>query len=372
LPIFGLNLFMRNIFSACIGLSLLSAAAYSQADSTKADSTHKLTFSGYVESYYAYTIGMTPDPIARPYFFNYTRQNEFAVNLALLRLNYADNNIRGNLGLMTGNYAEYNLSAEPVVLRNIYEAYAGVRVSKYGWIDVGVFPSHIGCEGAIGKDNLNLSRSLIAENSPYYEAGIRYTYQKNEKWLFHLLLLNGWQNIRETNGDKAFGWHVAYKPTKKFSIYSCGFAGNEKADTAKQYRVFHDLNFNFSPSDKFTFIGAFDVGMEQKAEGDTTSGDWNLWHGASLQAKIAPWKKVSIGLRLEEYWDKYGIIIGKISQNGFQTTGCSVNIDVIPYKNVVWRTEFRYLNSVDDVFLKTGYKPTHVNTTAISSLMISF
>jgi hypothetical protein len=213
---------------------------------------------------------------------------------------------------------------------------------------------------------------LIAENSPYYETGIKLSVEHGEKWVFNLLLLNGWQIIRETNGDKALGSYVSYKFSEKFTLNNCSFAGNEKADTAKQYRLFNDLHFVAKPNKKLTIIGAFDVGSEQKVKADTTAGDWNLWHGGILKVKYAPNEKVSLGFRVEEYWDKYGVIISKFTKNGFQTSGFSVNIDYAPHKNVLWRTEYRYMNSVDDVFLKTGNKPSHINQNALTSLIISF
>ncbi|WP_133272779.1 outer membrane beta-barrel protein [Hymenobacter radiodurans] len=44
-------------------------------------------------------------------------------------------------------------------------------------MDTGIFTSHLGFELALSKDNWTLSRSLMAKNSPYYEAGVRITYE---------------------------------------------------------------------------------------------------------------------------------------------------------------------------------------------------
>lgn len=61
-------------------------------------------------------------------------------------------------------------------------------------------PSHLGFESAVGIDCWNLTRSILAENSPYYETGIKlnYTNKKQDLYIaFHLL--NGWQKIAITN-----------------------------------------------------------------------------------------------------------------------------------------------------------------------------
>nr|WP_290930803.1 outer membrane beta-barrel protein [Haliscomenobacter sp.] len=62
-------------------------------------------------------------------------------------------------------------------------------------------PSHIGFESAIGKDCWNLSRSILAENSPYYETGVRLSLNSaNGKWYAAAMLLNGWQRMARATG----------------------------------------------------------------------------------------------------------------------------------------------------------------------------
>ena len=39
----------------------------------------------------------------------------------------------------------------------------------------------------------------MAENSPYYETGVRFTYEVGPKLTLTALVLNGWQIVRENN-----------------------------------------------------------------------------------------------------------------------------------------------------------------------------
>src|SRR6185295_5898902 len=131
------------------------------------------------------------------------RHNEFNVNLGLLKASYNTDWIRGNIALATGTYMNANYAAEPGVLKNIYEANAGVRISKSKnlWIDIGIMPSHIGFESARSYDCWNLTRSIIADNTPYYESGAKVTYTSdNNKWMVSALALNGWQRIQRVSG----------------------------------------------------------------------------------------------------------------------------------------------------------------------------
>jgi hypothetical protein len=45
-------------------------------------------------------------------------------------------------------------------------------------------PSHIGFESAIGKDCATLTRSILADNSPYYEAGVKIDITSKTKMVF--------------------------------------------------------------------------------------------------------------------------------------------------------------------------------------------
>lgn len=61
----------------------------------------------------------------------------------------------------------------------MFEANAGVKLSKKKelWLMQGSCPANIGFESAIGKDCWNLTRSMLADNTPYYEAGARVSYR---------------------------------------------------------------------------------------------------------------------------------------------------------------------------------------------------
>ena len=124
------------------------------------------TINGYLEVYYAYDFNQ-PENNTRPGFvYSFNRHNEVNLNIGFIRGAYNTDNVRANLALMAGTYSNTNLAAEPGVLKNIYEANAGVKLSstKNLWIDAGIFSSHIGFESAVGKDCWTLTRSMLAEN----------------------------------------------------------------------------------------------------------------------------------------------------------------------------------------------------------------
>lgn len=311
---------------------------------------NQLVFSGFIDAYYQYDFD-DPSTRLRPVFlYNYKKHNEFNVNLGLIKAAYTNKKIRANFALMIGNYAQYNLSAEPAIAQNIYEANVGYNFSDKVSIDAGIMSSHIGLESAIGKDNWNLSRSMLAENTPYYENGIKLTYQPNKKLTAALLILNGWQNIQETNSNKAIGTQVQYKPTAKWLFNSSTFIGNEKPDSARQLRLFHNFYTTYVISKKMNAALLFDVGAEKQIN----SANYNTWFGTALLLQYSINSKYSSAFRVEHYNDKKGIIVSANTTNGFQTFGYSFNMDYKPVEYIMFRTEARFFNAKDNMFLRHG------------------
>ncbi len=73
----------------------------------------EFTFCGYGELYYSYDFAKPANHNKENFMYNYKRHNEININIALAKVNYTKENVRGNFAVMIGNYAQYNLSAEP-------------------------------------------------------------------------------------------------------------------------------------------------------------------------------------------------------------------------------------------------------------------
>lgn len=334
-----------------------------------------LTLSAYIEAYYLYDIN-NPASGTRPAFiYSHNRHNEFNVNLAFVKLNYTAARLRANIALMAGTYSNANLSAEPGVLKNIFEANAGINLSKKKqvWLDAGIFASHIGFESAIGKDCWNMTRSILADNSPYYESGVKLGYTSDNGKLFaSVLVLNGWQRIQKVGGNSlpSFGWQITGTPNSKIVINSSSFIGTDKPDSARQMRYFHNLYAIFNATDKFGITLGFDIGAEQKAKG---SKQYNLWYSPVLIARYAAIEKLAIAARVEYYSDKNGAIVATGTLNGFETLGYSLNIDVTPFANAMIRMEGRLFQSrQDDIFEKRNGSFTKLSPTVGFSFAYAF
>ncbi|MCD1117397.1 porin [Chryseobacterium turcicum] len=343
--------------------------------SAQNDSINKpFTVSGYAEVYYTADFN-NPKNNNRPGFvYSHNRNNEVNINLAFIKTAYNTENIRANLALAAGTYMNANYAAEQDVMKNVYEANAGLKISKKHnlWIDAGVFPSHLGFESAIGKDNWTLTRSLFADNSPYFETGAKISYtSESGKWFVSGLVLNGWQRIQRVDGNStpAFGHQLIFKPNEKLTLNSSSFIGNDKPDSIRQMRYFHNLYAIYQINKKFGLTAGFDIGAEQKVKG---SNQYNIWYTPVLIVKYNATDKLSFTVRGEYYQDEKGVIISTGTENGFKTFGYSLNLDYQISPNLVWRTEIRNLSSKDAIFMNRTDEFNKNSLTATTALAISF
>lgn len=362
------------IVAACLiaSVSLAQGQSIPSTDSISV-SKPKLTFNAFADIYYLYDFNQ-PDNHERPGFvYAHSRHNEFALNNAVIGAAYASDMVRGNIGLHTGTYVQRNYASETLngseALKYIYQANVGVRIAKGLWLDAGIMPSHIGYESALSIDNPTLTRSLMAENTPYYEAGAKLTWDISDKLTVSGLILNGWQRIVETDENKALGTQIQYKPIKGVLLNSSTFFGKEGS-----YRYFHNFYGVFDLIDKVTIIAAFDIGWQEQLTINGNKDGYKTWWNPNLMVRYKPTDKVAIAGRLEYYNDPNNSIVSPTALDnetfvtGFKTFSPSLNMDYFPTDNVALRIEGRLYSSSNPIFLKNNQtkKTDGIITTSMS------
>ena len=305
---------------------------------------------------YASSVPNKPYDQLRPaYHYNYTKANTAGLNLALARVHYSSKNFRTNIGFMAGDYPKANLAAEEPWARNIYEANAGYKLSKQKelWFDVGILPSHIGSETAIGKENWSATRSITADNSPYYETGAKLSFKPNIKWNFALLALTGWQRITIPKNQNwpAVGTQITFTPTSKFTINSSTFFGNIVTGSKNENRYYSNLYTNIVLNNKASLNLGWDLGI-QESNNYTTNF---VWSGliAAIRYQLKP-NKWSITIRYERFLDKKNLLF-TLSENiyhEFNVHHGSVNLDFLAVKNLLVRVEANYQQAPFPIFRK--------------------
>ena len=302
--------------------------------------------SGVVDTYFAYAF-TRPETRDRSFSTQPLRHNEFALNLAMIDVHYGGEGIRGRFAFQTGTYVQSNLAAEPSLLKNVLEASAGIMIAREVWLDAGIIPSHIGFEGIISRDNWNYSRSILADYSPYYQAGVSLSAQLSPNLLVRALVLNGWQNIMETNDSKAVGTQVQFRPHPAILLNWSTFVGNEQPDSvASRLRLFSDFYATIDVSSHTSFAIVFDIGGQKQMASD----GYDSWYASSLMARYRLTSDWSVGGRVEYFDDRMGVLVPTGTPENFRTWSASSNVDYSPVPSLLWRVEGRFFNSHDAIY----------------------
>jgi hypothetical protein len=307
----------------------------------------KIKVSGFLETYYAYDFSNPTTETKLPFMYNYNRHNEFNVNNGLIRAQLQYGNTYASIAVHAGTYVDDNYASEDIKL--VSEAYVGMYLNdnKKSSIEVGIMPSYIGFESATTAANLTLTRSILAENSPYFMTGIKYNYKPNEKWSFSGLVTNGWQRINKPDKTvaPAFGTQIVYKPTEKAILNWSTFIGKEFYQTELAMRYFSNLYWDNQWNSKWRTILGFDLGIQDSS----SLNDKHLyWMSPVLIAQYSINPKWQTALRVEYYQDEDNVIVA--TSDAFKTSGASINFDYLPNSKVKLRTEARYFDSKETIF----------------------
>ncbi len=336
---------------------------------TEEDST-RVRFGGFVDVYHAFDVAR-PSSRDRVFTTQPVRHNEFNINLGFVEAVLTAPRARGRLALQVGTSVQANYAGEPRLgansgpdlARHVQEAMVGVRIADNTWVDAGIMLSHIGSESWISRDNLTYTRSLIADFSPYYQSGVRLTWQPSATLTAQLNVVNGWQVISETNGDKSIGARLDWTPRPGTTLSLYNLIGNEvPGGEPRELRVFHGVSLKATPTERLTITGTVDLGTQDL--GDVRA--W--WGGAAVIGRYQATGAVALSARLEGYSDEQQVVLTTGVAAPWRGGGGSLGLDVAPAPRVTWRTEFRALATTRRVYPAAGGRGAQnsVVTTSLS------
>jgi hypothetical protein len=341
---------MRLLF---ILVLLFPKFAFSQINK---DSIH---FSGYTEIYFAQDQHNWNDHQRPDFLYSHTSTNHFALNTAVIDFKYSSERVKTQLSLVEGTYANKVTSAEPIGFGALYVGNISYRLSaaKNLWLQAGVFPSHIGLESAIGFSNLSLTRSLAAENSPYYESGLNIQYtSKNNKWFGSLLLLNGWQTMTLTPQQRRpdIGSQIQFKPNSKITLNHSTYFGEVAVLDSSQTRFFQNFYAQVQLKDKWTVQLQADYGMQETGNNGLDKSWMTGFVGISYELN----EKLHLVGRVEMLRDKNNLVIAGVNNDLW---GYSFNINYLLDKHLMLRAEWRNITSNNYTFAFQNFNDNRMN-----------
>lgn len=363
------GLWRCGVASLIAGFFQISTAAASAQES----STTVWSGGFFADLYYAID-GNEPANGRRPDFlFNHTETDELQLNLGLISLSASSDRVRGNLGLMTGSYVDENLAQEPDWAQPFFEANVGLALDQEAslWLDVGILPSHIGFESAISRDNPTLTRSLAAENSPYYLTGARLTWDIDPQWSLATLLVTGWQRTEPVEGNSmpSIGTQLVYAPSDTLRVNWSTFIGTDDPDDERRIRYFSNLYAQTALTPRLDLTVGLDLGLQQTRR-DASSYDAWVSPVIILRQELA--RGWAMALRAEYYRDRNQVIVSTPEDRGISTWGASWNVDWQASPNVLIRMEARYLNDRSPIYAADDGRLQDDNTGVVASVSLTF
>lgn len=350
---------MKSLFTPIL---LIVALGLHAQDSTQIVKP-KIEISGYIDAYYSYDFSEPKTDVKLPFLYSYNRQNEFNINMALLRASVSYENVYAKLSVHAGTYVDENYANEDLKLLN--EAYIGVYLDKSQKtsLEAGILPSYIGFESATSHSNLTATRSISAEATPYFMTGVKLSHQFNDKFSGSFFVTNGWQRINKAKKDLApsFGTQLVYKLSDQSTLNWSTFVGKEMYGDQFTMRYFSNLYLDNTWNKTWrTFIG-FDYGVQDAA---SDIDNVKTWWIPTLINQFTLSKKWQMAYRVEYFQDKENVAFAIGSP--FKTLGNSINFDFLPNSRMKIRTEGKWYNATESIFDENQKKDNYSITTTMS------
>jgi hypothetical protein len=342
-------------------ISFLFVGSYFSQTTVWKDSTNKLELSGYFDGYYSYFNMQSTNGIS-PYLYSSNRTNEFTVNLTYLKATFTSDRFTLNVAPGFGTYMDASYANEPFGLNNILEANVSYKVFKKKsiLIDFGIFSSPFTNETAISKDHIAYTRSLAAENVPYFLSGVKATIPLNNRLKLMLYLVNGWQEIHDPNDGKAICTQLEYKKDSTFLVNWDTFAGSEKSALSPDFRtrLFTDIYFIFNRK-KWNLTSCLYAGAQELNTGGLYN--YHFWQQANIIAQYNLNQKLGIAGRLE-YFSDPNLSISQSPYtgiSGFDCGGASLGLNYKLASKLLLRLESRMMYSDRSIFLTKSNTLSH-------------
>lgn len=284
--------------------TLLIASAFAFTSMLNAQEAEKLDikYSGYVDAYAAVENDNTPQAnnevdFSRGLTYINPKKNQLGLNIALLNVNATYKNMRASFGIQHGDLVNTAFIEGATNAPFIQQANFGVNLFDNFWFDAGYFLTHVGGEALMPKDNWLSSHSLVTYYEPFYQAGLRFSYE-TDAFTAQLHILNGNGIIEENNHNKTIGLFASYKVLDNFTVSYANVMGNEEAGSPNNGKThfLHNVCAQYDFSEDFSIKAQADIATKEKIMINNEEKDGS-YLGISAQAKYSFTKCFSAAFR---------------------------------------------------------------------------
>lgn len=316
-----------------------------------ADEPSRWKVGGSLDLYYLHDFNRSPSGMelfGRQYD---VKSNTISIAAAQLNVSgkpLANSDVSITLQLKAGRNAEIDNLAEPGGqdrYKYINQAYISYPIKNTPWtVDLGKFATPVGYEVSTSGDNDNYGRSfLFTLAQPLYHTGLRVGGQIAKTVSVSGGVVNGWNEVDNSNGQMSFFGSVSYTPTSTLTLVGTWYGGLEGsssgtggiafATAGKRNVNLGDLVVTYQATKALKLGLNADVASADGFEGSSSGS----WRGIAGYAKYQFTPSFSVTGRYETFSDPDGIRTGSdVRLNELTLTG-----DYILDKATLLRLEYR-------------------------------
>jgi len=394
---------MRKYTVALLVLCLVGFAAPA-AGAQNGDTGTLWSFDGFAEIAYTWnlnqprgTFGTDPDPSGENNFRIFDKQhNNFDLNAVGLNASKQatdDSWVGFQTFLLLGQDADFIHSTGLFEGESIdlVDAYLTIKVpedviSLPTSFKVGKFQTIFGTEVITGPANMNYSRSYqFGYAIPFVHTGVfgdmtllQRGEENGEMLGIGAGLVNGWDNVVDSNDAKSVMGQVRFNPCDHFQTNAGIILGPERMGNG-DWRGLVEINgtvSNLESLEGLSISGNFDYGWEDATPASVGGvGGYSTWWGFAgyLKYELTRWESLNnwyIAFRGEYFNDVDGSRTGTNFAGGTRGpdfVGVTTTLGYQPWKNFLIRLEHRYDTGSDDLFQrKSDSVRDHQNTFSMS------
>lgn len=339
--------------------------------------TGPLTWSVYVDAYYAYQFSNPVDHTIFPTTVA-PRHNEFAINLASVGVDVTglDGPI-GRIYFQEGDNLETDGGQDPTLNRGQYlkaRTVLPIQQAAAGWhfhaldginVEFGIFPSYIGLESYLPQENWNYLRPFVSDFTPYFFTGSRTQVFLTPRFKMELWLVNGWQTVGKNDNGFGGGYILNWRPSGEWVFANSAYTGSEEQSDGGSRRIYTDsylqwLYFKGTASVKSSALSlVLDYGYESRDQGQPSGPIY----GAALANRVCFSDRWAIAARLDYFYDQTEALVLPLPTStgytlppagSFLGTGETLTADFTPSPWIVYRLEYMHRNANRPYFSGPG------------------
>jgi hypothetical protein len=289
------------------GLVVMAGASVQAAEGNWYDA---IAIGGHVQGSYVTALGK--DTPQTNQLRVYDANNGFNINQAQIRIGkpVGDDNYGFGIKLLAGNDAESihsNGLGTATDSFDLQEAYVNMAVPAVKGLTFtgGKFVTTAGVEVIESPLNLTIEPGLLFfYGLPFTHTGVKAGYTVNDMISVMAGVVNGWDQVQDTNAGKTMIFQVATTPMKALTANFTGSYGPELLTINKSKRTHLDFVLGYTGIDKLSLNAEALWGQDSNVGGVDDSGT-TPWSGFGLWAGYAASNCINPGVRFEVFKDQH-------------------------------------------------------------------